>query len=280
MANAPTLTAFTDPNPGVRVLVAFSTVASGTQTINVWRTAEGRQFKVRGGVALFAVGGASVMDFEAPVGVAMSYQAEQFNSSGVSLGFTDATPLTIATSSVFSDTSQVIVHQPLSPALSIIGRLDANTAAEVVNVIPGALANPEGSTVATWIGGQRQGVSGMQFSVEAQSFADADEFRSMFGGYTSNFPAVLCVRTAPPARFPRVFFAAVDTLRESTDYINNLVTFNLTVNEVAPPYPGLVLPTLRRNDIDAAFTTRTARAAAYSTRIARDTDYTKAGLAG
>jgi hypothetical protein len=280
MAYAPTLTASTDPNPGVRVLVTFATLATGTQTINVYRTAEGRQFKVRGGVNLFAVGGATVMDYEAPVGVAASYQAEQFNSSGTSLGFTDSTSVTISASSVFADTSQAIIHQPLSPTLSIIANLDASTAGDLQNVNPGTLVYAEGATVGTWIGGQRQGVSNMTLTVEARSFADADEFRSMFGGYSSDFPAVVCVRTAPPARIPRVLFAAVDALHESTDYVNSLVTFNLVVNEVAPPAPGLFIPTLRREDIDAAFTTRAARAAAYATRIQRDSDFSKAGLAG
>jgi len=51
-------------------------------------------------------------------------------------------------------------------------------------------------------------------------------------------------------------------------------------NEVAPPAPGLLLPTLRRMDIDAAYPTRAARAAAYATRLQRDTDYSKAGFAG
>lgn len=280
MPYAPTLTPYLDQNPNVRVLVTFATLAAGTQTINVYRTAEGRQFRVRGGVNLFAVGGAAVMDFECPVGVSATYQAEQFTSAGVSLGFTDASSITIAWTSVFSNTAQAILHQPLSPSLSIIANLDGDTAGDVANVNPGQLVYPEGATVGTWIGGQRQGISNMQLTVEAQSFADADEFRSMFGGYTSDFPAILCVRTPPPARIPRVLFVAVDTLHEATDYINSLVTFTLTVNEVAPPAPGLVLPTLRREDIDAAFPTRAARAAAYATRIARDTDFSKAGLAG
>ncbi|AGW41746.1 excinuclease ABC subunit C [Leifsonia xyli subsp. cynodontis DSM 46306] len=280
MPYAPTLTAFTDANPGVRVLVTFSALASGTQTINVYRTAEGRRFKVRGGVNLYAVGGVAVMDFEVPLGVAATYQAEQFDSSGLSLGFTDATSVTVSTSGVFTDTSQAILHQPLSPSLSIIANLDASTAADVANVVPGSLTYPEGATVGTWIGGRRQGISGLALTVKAQSYADADEFRNMFGGYTTDFPAVLCVRTAPPVRLPRVLFASVDMVHESVDYINSLVTFALTVNEVAPPAPGLIIPTLRREDLDVAYATRGAGDAAYATRLSRDTDYSKAGLAG
>jgi hypothetical protein len=77
-----------------------------------------------------------------------------------------------------------------------------------------------------------------------------------------------------------LLFGAVSELHEITDYVNQLVTFALTVTEVSPPAPGLVLPTLRREDIDAAYATRAARAAAYATRLARDTDFSLAGLAG
>src|SRR4051812_9904982 len=116
MAFAPTLTPTIDSNPSPRVLVVFSTLASGTQTINVYRTAEGRRFLVRGGVNLFAVGGASVMDYECPFGVAATYQAEQFDISGISLGFTDTTAITL-------NVTQTWIHQPLSPSLAVSGQI-------------------------------------------------------------------------------------------------------------------------------------------------------------
>lgn len=279
MAFAPTLTQSLDWNPRPRVLVTFTTLATGTQTINVYRTAEGRTFKVRGGVNLFAVGGVSVMDLESPFGVPASYQAEQFNSSGVSLGFTDQATSTIP-SSVLPDSSWAAIHQPLKPTLSILAAFDAATAADVPSVIPGSLVYPEGATVGRWIGGQRQGVSSLPVVVQAQSYADAAEFRSMFGDYNTNFPSIICISTIAPVQLPRLLFAAVGELHESTDYINQLVTFNLTVTEVDPPAPGLLLPVLRRADLDAAYATRGAMDAAYATRLAMDSDYSLAGLAG
>lgn len=281
MAYAPTLTASTDANPSPRVLVTFSTLAATTQTINVTRVVEGRTYKVRGGVGLFAVGGAAVMDNEAAIGAANSYRAEMFDASMVSLGFTDAAAVTISTSSVFSDTSQVWIHQPLKPSLAIRAYMSVDTAADLQWVNPGGMVYPEGAAVGTRIGGQRQGLTGMTVSIVCANGTDADEFLSMFGGYSADFPAVLCIRTAPPVRVPRILFASVDALHEVTDYLATpFIRMQMSIDEVQPPSPGLLIPSLRREDIDFAFATRTLRAAAYATRIARDTDYTKAGLAG
>jgi hypothetical protein len=255
------------------VLVVFTSFTAGTQTVNVYRTAEGRTFKVRGGVNLYAVGGVSVMDYEAPFGVTVSYQAEQFNSAGVSLGFTDAAAVTLAVTDTW-------IHQPLSPTLAVTGKIMMDSANSFMRPIPGSTMWPEGATVGRVIGGQRQGLNQMQLNVKLASTADSDTFASMFGSYTSNFPAVLCIRTPPVIRMPRLLFAACLQPKEVIAGINRLIAWQMVIDEVAPPAPGLLLPLLRREDIDAAFTTRAARAAAYATRIQRDSDYTKAGLAG
>jgi hypothetical protein len=103
----------------------------------------------------------------------------------------------------------------------------------------------------------------------------------MLGGYTTNVPAVLCIRTPGPApRIPRLLFAAALDAREVIGGVNRLLTVQVTIDEVAPPSPGLLLPTLRREDLDIAYATRAAGDAAYPTRLARDTDFSKAGLFG
>lgn len=275
-----TLTQFTDANPSPRVLVGVTDLPPAVATVNVTRVAEGRTFKVRGGVNLFGVSAASVLDFEAPFGVLSSYRAEMVDSTGLSIGFTNAATTTLA-ASLLPDTSYVWIHQPLKPSLAILASMRAETASDVVRPSPGQVVVPEGGTVGVRIGGQRQGVTGMNLWIVCQSTSDADEFLSMFGGYTSDFPAVLCVRSAPPVRIPRTFFASCGDPHEVTDYSHSpYIVFQMQVDEVAPPSPGLIIPTLRRADIDAAYPTRAARAAAYATRLARDTDYTLAGLSG
>lgn len=227
---------------------------------------------VRGGVSLSTSSPAAV-DNEAPFGVLTSYQAELFDGTGLSLGFTDAATVTL-------DVTQSWIHQPLSPILAIPIRIFTTTSGAVQWVNPGELLYPEGATVGTQIGGQRQGIQGLAFGFRVASPADADELLSMFGSYTTDFPAVVCIRTPPPVRLPRVLFlnstGPVETSQANFSYI----TYAMTGNEVQPPTPGLVIPLLRREDMDAAYATRADMDAAYATRLAADTDYSKAGLAG
>lgn len=274
MAFAPALTPFLDANPCPRVLVAFTSLTAGTQTINVYRIAEGRQFKVRGGVNLFAVGGTQVMDFECPFQMPATYQAEQFDAAGNSLGFTSTTSVTLPV-------TQTWIHQPLSPALAVTARIMTDSANDFPRPSPGSTEWPEGAVVGTLIGGQRRGLTQMAMHVKFSSIADLDGFSSMLGGYMTNFPAVLCIRSPGPApRIPRLLFASFLDAHEVIGGINRLLTVQATVDEVAPPAPGIIIPTLRREDLDAAYATRGAGDAAYPTRLARDTDYSKAGLAG
>ncbi len=269
----PTLTAVNDSNPCPRVQIVFTEFPPTINTINVYRVAEGRQFKVRGGVNLFAIGGAALVDYEAPFGVPAVYRAEMFDASNNSLGFTTTATVTLTVTDSW-------IHQPLSPTLAVKVRVFMDSANDLTRPSPGQVTYPEGATVGTLIGGQRRGLSQMALNVRLFSTADADELLSMWGSYTTDFPAVVCVRTPPPLRIPRTLFAGSLAPHEVIVGVNAMLTYQMVVDEVAPPSAGLIIPLLRRNDIDAAFTTRAARAAAYATRILRDTDYSKSGLSG
>lgn len=270
---APTLTGYAgDTLAGPRTLVVFTALTTGTITVTVSKTFEGRTMNVRAGISLYAVGGCYVMDYEAPACTAI-YNAEQFDVNGTSLGFTGSASITLG----FTDTW---VHQPLSPALAVKARVFIDSANDISRPSPGGVVWPEGATVGRLIGGQRQGIHGMALRLRLASAADADEFLSMFGSYTTDFPAVVCVRPPVGIRLPKVLFAGCLDPHEVNFGYYAMITMAMTIDEVAPPAPGLVLPLLRRKDIDAAYPTRGARAAAYPTRLARDTDYSKAGLGG
>lgn len=269
----PSLIPFLDPSPCPRVQVLFPAFATGTVTVTIRRTAEGRTFPVRGGVNLYAVGGASVMDYEVPFGVAATYQAEQFDVNGLSLGYTDPGSITIAVTDTW-------VHQPLSPTLAIMVKVFLDSGSDIVRPSPGTVIWTEGATVGRIIGGQRTGLRGTNVRLRMANAVDADTFSAMFGSYSSDFPSVLCIRTPPTIRLPRVLFAGCLDPHEVSFGNYAMITYQMSVDEVLPPAPGLVIPLLRRMDIDAAFATRAERAAAYSTRLARDTDYSLSGLAG
>ncbi|GAA4175742.1 hypothetical protein [Gryllotalpicola koreensis] len=274
MAYAPTLTADLDANPAPRVEVQFPTLDPSCQTINIERTQEGRTYQVRGGISKFAVGGAAVLDAEAGFGLPLTYRAEMFDSSGVSLGYTDSATVTLAVTDTW-------IHQPLSPALAVKARVFVATSNSVQRVTPGQFVIPEGASVGMWIGGQRQGIQGLQFQFRVDP-SDADTFQNMFGSYSSDYPGVVCVRTPPPVRLPRTLFLSpsqsgpVETAQANFQYI----TYVMGGNESRPPSNAIIIPLLRREDLDAAYATRGAKNAVYPSRLAQDTDYSKAGLAG
>ncbi|PCN47014.1 hypothetical protein Csp2054_14320 [Curtobacterium sp. 'Ferrero'] len=270
---APEITVLDDDTLGPRVAVSFSTLAGGTQTIVVRRTAAGRTMPVRGGVNLFAVGGAAVLDQEVPFGVPVTYQAEQFSADGVSLGMTD--PAT-----VIVDTTDTWVSQPLNPSLALQVRVRVMSTETLAWESPGDTVWTQGDALGRTINGQRSGLKGVSLLLRLLHPADAATFDAMFGTYDTTFPAVLCIRTPPSVPLPAVLFWGCTTPKRLTSGANKLVQYQLDGSEVAPPAPGLVVPSLTRDDIDAAYPTRAARAAAYTSRLARDTDYKLAGLAG
>lgn len=269
----PILVLIDDDALGPRVQVLFRTLAAGTARITVRRTVAGRTLDVRGGIDLYAVGGASVLDQEVPFGVPASYQAEQFDADGTSLGMTNA-------SSIIVDSEDTWVSQPLNPALAVQVRVRLSSTATLGWESPGDTLWTQGSAVGRVVNGQRSGLKGISLLLRLPSPADADEFISMWGDYDSTYPAVVCIRTPPNVPLPPVLFLGCRAPKRLTSGANKLVHYQLDGDEVAPPAPGLVIPPLTRDDIDAAFPTRDARAAAYTTRLERDTDYSLAGLAG
>jgi hypothetical protein len=268
-----TLTPYLDANPVPRALVAITDTPPAAQTVNLYRTAEGRTMEVRGGVNLYSVGGVTVMDFEPPFGVPATYQAEMFTTAGVSLGFTNPGTVTLAVSDTW-------VHQPLSPTIAVKAHLMMDSANDMVRPAPGGVYWTEGATVGRIIGGQRTGLQGTAIHLRMGSAADVDKLSSMFGGYSSDFPAVVCIRTPPTIRLPRVLFAGCLDPHEVVAGNYALLTWQMVINEVSPPTPGLVLPTLRMKDIDFPYATMNAQDAAYATNLAQDSDYSLAGVAG
>jgi hypothetical protein len=267
-----------DRAPVERVEVTVTEILPEATFIDLYRLAEGRTMLVRGGVRVYGVGGVTIVDTEAPFGIPMTYRAEMFTdeTGSTSLGYTGS-------GEAFLDASTTCVHQPLNPQLAVWPVRLWNTADDVVRRTPGEMVYPEGATVGIWMGQTRHGLEGLSFDLLTSTRAEADTFQAMLGGYDSSNVAVLCIRTPPPMRIPRVFFGTVEELHEKAVDVfagGSAVRFQFNSDEALPPAPGLVTAILTRDDIDAAYPTREARAAAYLTRLDRDRDYSLAGLAG
>lgn len=274
----PTLTPQPAGTPVPNVQIVLDDVDPATVAVNIYRVADGRTMLVRGGVRKYAVGGATVVDSEAPFGVPVTYRAEMFADVDAteSLGFTDSSTTTL-------DVDRTWIHQPLTPTLCVSPVRLEKTASDLVRSSPGDTVYVQGAEFATRVGGQRRGLSDVPFELLTESLEDASALQAVFGEYGTTVPQVVCIRTPPPMRIPRVFFAAVDELHEvdfDVQYGGTAITFTFTATEARPPAPGLIAASLRRIDLDVTYPTRAERAAAYLTRLERDSDYSLAGVAG
>ncbi|WP_298661679.1 hypothetical protein [uncultured Leifsonia sp.] len=268
----------TDAAPCPRVEVLFNTFAAGTTAVDVYRLAGGREYLVRGAVKTAVAGALSRIDFEVPFGVPVQYRAEMFNSSGLSLGFTDT-----ATTTVF--VAETWVHNPLDPQGATIVAFRATAAREVKRPHEGDIVWPEGRTVGVVVSGQRRGVQDAVLDVIVDSIVQADKLQAMFGSYGTRTTPVICFRIGANdrVRLPRPFFAGILELSEQDQNYaigtGEKIAYGMTGSEVSPPTPALVVPLLTRADLNAAFATRAALNSFFLTRLDANRAYQFAGSA-
>jgi hypothetical protein len=110
MAVTITVVAKTDA-PCPRVEVTIAGLVSSAETVNVWRTADGRRQAVRGGRKRTVVGSDFVTDYEAPLGRVLSYDLEVLSGSDA------GAVVTTATVTVLSSTWWI--QDPLVPSSAI-----------------------------------------------------------------------------------------------------------------------------------------------------------------
>lgn len=277
MAYAPTLTVSTDANPMPRVEVLFSSFAAGTVKVTVYRLAQGREFKVRSAVNAATAGALSRIDFEIPFGVPVTYRAEMFDASGVSLGFTDTATVTMSIPDMW-------VHNPLNPAGGVKVMFRGSAARELSRPVEGDVFYPQGRRVGVVISGQRRGLQGVVLDIIVDSVADADKFAALVGDYSTTTIPVLCFRLGANdrVRLPRPLFAFVQDPREvDVTYAlgGEKIAFEMVGDEVSPPAPALIVPLLTNADLNAYYATNAALKADNLTNLAVNRRYDLAGSA-
>lgn len=269
----PTLTAYTTGNPWVEVYFPAGILDPACVTLTMYRFSENRTWKVRGGVEVAP--GVAAQDFEVPFGVVAAYRAEQFDSSGDSLGFTDTSTITL-------DVSGTWVHNPLEPTEALEVEIDAESADSLVRPTPGELVYVEGAGVARRIGSRRRGLERVSLSLSVFGAGNGDAFQDMLGSYEEERIAVLCLRTSETVRWPRTFFFSTQRFDERDVNVRlggEWLQFVADVDEVEPPFPGLVKPLLTYDDLDAAVTTYSAQDTEFGTYTTKDRAYEYAGFA-
>lgn len=267
----PTLTPNLSGNPFVEIF--FEDLHVDADTLTIYRLSDDQDWLVRGGVKIAA--GVAALDFEVPFQTQATYRAEQFDVLGNSLGFTDSSEVTL-------DYTGTIIHQPLAPAQlwARVGIL-AGSGESLVRPTEGELVQVEGAFRGRWIGTPRQGLRSVQVDVLTETLDAANQLQAALGTYVTRQVGVLCIRTSDGIRWPRTFFARGDLaeVERNVRRRGELIEFRASVDETEPPYPGLVLPLLTYDDLDA-FGDYAAQDANWITYTDRDRAYELAGLAG
>ncbi|WP_022886356.1 hypothetical protein [Glaciibacter superstes] len=277
MAYAPVITPSVDAAPCPRAEVLFSSFAAGTTFVTAYRLGGGREYRMRGAVNTPVAGALTRIDFEVPFGLEVSYRAEMFNSAGSSLGYTDATSVTL-------NVNETWLHNPLDPQGAVRVRMASDAARSISRPVPGSVLYPRGRRVGIVVSEPRQGIQGIALDCYTLTDDDTDRFADMVGTYTSNSVPVLCVRVGADMkmRVPRPLFASVLDPREEAINLHiggESMKWSMSGDEVSPPTPALFIPLLTRADINAYYSTRSAVKADNLTRLAVNRRYDLAGTA-
>lgn len=306
MVAGPLITPYTDASPMPRVELFFATFAAGTTSVTVYRSALGRERRVRGAIDAPTAGTLTRIDFEVPFNTPVAYRAEMFDEGGGSLGFTDASTLgdvveglspsaalspsaSLAPGEVVVGSGLVVrdswIHNPLLPSGGVRVELAPSTGSAISRPVPGIVSRPLGRRVGVVLSEPRSGVSGLQFDVHAADLDTADRVQRLLGTDRDPTVPVVCIRLGRDdarLRIPQPFFmSAFDIAEVAVDvrWGGTTTIQQMQGDEVDPPIPGLFVPLLTAADINASFAT--ARALNISHRRAVDVNrrYDLAGAA-
>lgn len=196
----PTLTPLStmDPSPRVEVLVAAGELNVATSTLTVKQISDAGEFDVREGVRVPAAGGVFVVDYEPPLGIPVTYQAEQFDAAGVSLGLTGA-----ATTTVLVDQVMVVMQDPLAPLRAVRVEPLRGFAGVLRRTRESQLYRAGFRTLALM--GEQSLLEQVPLQVWTATKAEADALEEVLDEGT------FLVRSSPALPLPPLFYTAVST---------------------------------------------------------------------
>jgi hypothetical protein len=275
--SAPVLTVKADSAPCPRVEVFFPSFDAGTASVTVYRMAGGQERQMRGAVRAPTGGTFTRIDFEVPFNMPVTYRAEQFNAAGVSLGFTPAATVTVASDRTW-------MHNPLDPEGSAVVFFGDDNGWSVTRPTPGVVSHPKGRRAGVVLSEPRQGVTDLKLTVRTSTSADADLVQAMCGA--NGMPPVLCIRLGSEdqaLRLPQPLFLSALIVSEvdmNTRWGGTELAHVFGGDEVDPPIPGLFIPLLRAMDINVSFATAAALNASALSAADINRRYDLAGAAG
>ncbi|MFZ4843957.1 hypothetical protein [Mycetocola saprophilus] len=261
-----------DDQPCPRVELVARDLPPSTTAVTIWRTAAGRTKEVRGAIRTNASDAISLVDFEAPFGVPLTYRVEPFTATGDSLGL-------IGLAETQLDVDETWVHNPLNPFGSVVVSFRGSAVGAISRPVDGQVEHALGSRVGRVVSSGRRGVVGVSLDVMTETLADADKVAALLGDEGNELPPVLCFRIGARdrVRLPQPFYAAVlDIVESSFDYTEGTgekIAHHMSGTEAAPPVPGLFIPLLTYAHLNAYYASYAALNADNPTYLAVNTRY-------
>lgn len=252
---AATITLHTSP-PSAHLVWEAADLPASTHTVTVTRTADGVSYVVRGASALFADGGAVLDDYEVPVGVTVSYTAEAFDSSGVSLGAVAGA----LTGTVACDPSLGWVSDPTNPNAVVQVELKSDFA-QTLTTVRQVQTYQVGDRVVALLGALGK-LSNLTLRMQTKT---VDDYMTLVGVLRQS--AVL-IRTAPPTLQPRLLYVVVPTvnaIQQDVQWGGGWVLFDIQGDEVDATTLDILIPVVTYQTYMDAFATYADAMAAYST---------------
>jgi len=243
--------------------------------VDVYRSALGRELRMRGGFQAAVSGALTRIDFEIPFNTPVTYWAEMFDVAGLSLGMTDRTTTTLYSTLTW-------MHNPLDPRGAVQVEMADTAARSFSRPSGGEIVHPLGRSFGVVISSGRSGLRDLVMDCYTATLEDADKVQAMFGTYSRGFVPVACIRVGSTMRVPKpLFLGVLDAVEEDVDirYGGTFTAHRLTGDEVSPPTPALVVPLLTRADLNSYYPTRAALNADHVSRLEVNRHYSLAGTA-
>lgn len=286
--SVPLLTPMSDDVPCPRVAVLVEALPAAAATATLWRTVGpveggGRREEVRGALRVPVSGVLSVIDFEAPLDVEVTYQAALFDAAGAVIEWTDQASTILISPRWEDGHSRILVHNPLDPRTAMWVQLGKAAASSVLKPTPGVVGWAEGRRLGLVQGGRRRGMVGVPLDVVTDTWEDGQRFDALFGTVDVQRLPILCIRIPRElqrTRLPAVWFAAVLEPSAEHAHWSDRIVWRMVADEVAPPVPTLVVPLLSRADIAAYYASRQAVRAGNASRLALSRRFEIAGSGG
>lgn len=242
-----------DPSPRVQIDIDDLPEDAYVTVLRLWESSEGT---VRGALMAFAGGGFTVTDFEAPIGVPITYRAAIY-VDGVFVEYTNS-----ATTQLEGDPSTAWVSDPLAPERAVLVELRSDFAEVLTRSRPVTKHRVGFRTIA--LSGPMGLLENVKLSSQVKSLDDADRYQRVLDA------DIVLVRAPKRLRLPVLLYVSiekVDEIAQDVQYGGDWVVWEISADEVTPSPLNITVPVVTYGSYTAAFPTYGDFYAAYSTYL-------------